>query len=563
MGKNKILLFYGIIFFTININISGQNLASTVHNLSVSGPGSIKATSETELCIFCHTPHNSSPRAPLWNKSDPGVSYTLYNSSTSEAAIGQPDGASLLCLSCHDGTIALGSVLSRTTNIGFNSGVTTMPSGETNLSTDLSDDHPISFLYNSTLAASDGQLVDPSVLPQNVSLENGKLQCISCHDPHKNDFTNFLVEDTRYSALCVTCHDKTNWNLSSHKTSTSVWNGSGTDPWPRSSFLTVAENACKSCHAPHNAAGNQRLLNYSKDEDNCIVCHNGNVASKDIQSELVKPYSHDVYSYDQLHDPSESGVIITTHVECQDCHNPHQANNITASAPDASGVLAGVPGVNTSGNAVTSVQYQYELCYKCHADSPNKPNSPTYRQIEQNNVRLEFDVNNPSYHPIEAAGVNQDVRSLISPYTESSIIYCTDCHASNETGAPKGPHGSIYPQILKYNYVRVDGTNESSQSYELCYQCHDRNQIINGMGRFEKKVHRKHIIDEDISCNSCHDPHGISSSQGNSTNNTHLINFDLSVVSPYNGRLEFVDLGNYSGKCYLECHGEQHKPESY
>jgi hypothetical protein len=45
----------------------------------------------------------------------------------------------------------------------------------------------------------------------------------------------------------------------------------------------------------------------------------------------------------------------------------------------------------------------------------------------------------------------------------------------------------------------------------------------------------------------------------------HLMNFDISIVSPdpQTGRLEFVDLGNYSGQCYLRCHGENHSPESY
>ncbi len=560
--KNRIIILLSTLFF-LNTSVSGQNLAGTVHNLSTSGPGSVKATTETELCIFCHTPHNSNPRAPLWNKSDPGVSYTLYNSSTSEAAVGQPSGSSILCLSCHDGTIALGAVMSRTTDIGFNSGITTMPTGETNLSTDLSDDHPISFLYNSALSVSDGQLHDPSTLPQSITLENGNLECVSCHDPHKNDFDNFLVEDTRYSTLCVTCHDKTNWDISEHKTSTATWNGSGVNPWLGLNYSTVTENGCENCHTTHNASSNQRLLNYSTDEDNCIVCHNGNVASKDIQSELVKPYSHNVYLYDQVHDLSETGVVTTKHVECQDCHNPHQVTNAIASPPLASGQISGVKGINTAGNNIEPIQNQYELCYKCHGDSPDKPGSPTSRQIEQDNVRLEFDVNNPSYHPIEAAGVNTNVKSLIAPYTESSIIYCTDCHASNGNGSPKGPHGSIYPQILKYDYLRVDGSPESYQNYELCYQCHDRNQIINGMGRFERRVHRKHIQGENISCNSCHDPHGISSSQGNSTNNTHLINFDLSVVSAYNGRLEFIDTGSYSGSCYLVCHGVQHRPKSY
>ena len=42
-------------------------VGNTKHNLSVSGPGPAQATSETEICIFCHTPHNASPGTPLWN----------------------------------------------------------------------------------------------------------------------------------------------------------------------------------------------------------------------------------------------------------------------------------------------------------------------------------------------------------------------------------------------------------------------------------------------------------------------------------------------------------------
>ena len=108
-------------------------LATSKHNLSVSGPGTVKAASETQNCLFCHAPHNASPIAPLWNRSNPGTSYTPYTSSTSIARPGQPTGASLQCLSCHDGTIALGDVLSRGTRIGMAGGVTTMPAGNSKL----------------------------------------------------------------------------------------------------------------------------------------------------------------------------------------------------------------------------------------------------------------------------------------------------------------------------------------------------------------------------------------------------------------------------------------------
>ena len=75
-------------------------VATTKHNLSVTGPGPIKSPTEKQICIFCHTPHNADPRAPLWNRNlDSAANYTMPSSSTLQATIPQqPDGASKLCL---------------------------------------------------------------------------------------------------------------------------------------------------------------------------------------------------------------------------------------------------------------------------------------------------------------------------------------------------------------------------------------------------------------------------------------------------------------------------------
>ncbi len=398
-----------------------------------------------------------------------------------------------------------------------------------------------------------------------VTLENNKLQCTSCHDPHSNAIGDFLVVSSQNSALCLYCHDRDYWNSSRHRTSNATWNGSGNDPWFHTPYSNVANNACENCHNPHTAGNDERLRNYHAEESNCLNCHNGNVANEDIQAMLSKQYTHDVYGYNQIHDPEENNIVQNKHVECEDCHNPHAARTGSASAPNASGMLEGVKGVNSAGNSVEPIQFEYELCYRCHADSPDKPGSPTSRIIEQNNVRLEFDLSNPSYHPIEGPGKNTNDPTLISPLTESSVIYCTDCHASDGSGSPAGPHGSIYPQILKYQFNRIDNVQESYQTYELCYQCHNRNYLINGNNPVSRKVHKKHVLGVKTSCNICHDPHGVSSSQGNSTNNSHLINFDTSVVSPdpNSGRLEFEDQGEFKGQCYLECHGKKHAPKDY
>ncbi|MCB9059369.1 MAG: hypothetical protein H6627_12430 [Calditrichae bacterium] len=550
------------ILLMLSMAIYSQSIVNSKHNLSVSGPGDIKATSESEICIFCHTPHQSSPRKPLWNRQDPGSVYEIYNTSTTDASAGQPDGSSVLCLSCHDGTIALGDVLSRAQPIEFSGGISVMPPGTSNLTTNLSDDHPISFIYNSSLAASDGELVDPSALSAPVKLENQKMQCTSCHEPHDDTFGMFLVATRSNSELCLFCHQKNGWSLTQHNLSNATWNGSGNDPWFHTPYTTVAENACENCHTPHNAGQDSRLTNYQAEENNCLDCHNGNVAASDVQAEFAKIYRHRVYSYTLVHDPVEDALVQTRHVECVDCHNPHYSNSSSSFSPQASGALAGVRGVNSAGNSISIVQNEYELCYRCHADSPDKPGSPTTRQIAQNNVRLEFDPANPSFHPVESAGRNSNVPSLISPLSESSTIYCSDCHASDNTNI-SGPHGSVYPHILKFNYETGTRVSESFQSYRLCYECHDRNAIINRNDDFGQNVHRKHIVEEDIPCNQCHDPHGISSSQGTEANNTHLINFNTQIVQSTSGGLEFVDDGIFAGRCYLRCHGKNHNPESY
>ena len=68
-------------------------IVNTKHNLSITGPGEIKATSEERICVFCHTPHNANPQTPLWNEGFSSVTYdpnSLYSSSTMVAGQAQP-----------------------------------------------------------------------------------------------------------------------------------------------------------------------------------------------------------------------------------------------------------------------------------------------------------------------------------------------------------------------------------------------------------------------------------------------------------------------------------------
>ena len=140
---------------------------------------------------------------------------------------------------------------------------------------------------------------------------DGYVQCTSCHDPHDNINGHFLVITTQNSALCLECHDTEYWTGSSHSTSGNTWSGTTPDPWAHTEYTTVAQNGCENCHVSHNAGGTFRLLKYATEEDNCLDCHNGNVASTNIQAEITKIYRHNVYSSTGVHDPVEATLANT------------------------------------------------------------------------------------------------------------------------------------------------------------------------------------------------------------------------------------------------------------
>jgi len=542
-----------------------ERVVETLHNLSVSGPGEVRAESEEQVCIFCHAPHSASGLTPLWNRDFSTTSYTIYESSTFDAAPGQPTGSSKLCLSCHDGTIALGRVLSRADRIRMING-DSMPAGLTNLGTDLSDDHPVSFHYTSGLAASDSQLRYPSALPPEIKLDpTQQLQCTACHDPHHNRYRMFLTVSDLFGALCIACHDMDGWSSGSHSTSTQTVSGAATDAWP---FETVAENACRSCHRPHTASGRERLLISDREEENCLGCHDGQAAQFDIRSELDKFSAHDPRLYTGVHDPAETLGGMREHVECSDCHNSHAA----AAPIDQDDVLLGatlrgVWGITSGGGRIEEAQFEYEICYRCHADAPVSVADRITRQADQPNLRLKFSPNARSFHPLVIAASSADTVSLDPSIPVGSLIRCTDCH-NNDSGpraggsGPDGPHGSTYDFLLERNYTVRDDTPESEYDYALCYKCHRRASILSNESFPE---HARHLQLADAPCSACHDPHGVSAVTGGSSDHTHLINFDTTIVRPLSSvaPVAFRDLGRFAGSCTHRCHGRDHDNQTY
>lgn len=543
MKQGVLLLLFGALLVSGGREAAhgANSVLATKHNLSVSGPGEIKAVSEERVCIFCHAPHHANPSTPLWSRDTSSSEYDLYDSTTLVAKPGQPSGSARLCLSCHDGTIALGALFGSDRNVNAISmagGFVKLPAGRnSNLAgttgRDLANDHPISFPYTNELAQLNGQLNLPASLPSQVRLEQGNmLQCTACHNPHKNPYGKFLVVDNSRSQLCIICHNIAGYASSRHATTASLTAG------------------CNLCHATHNAGGKKRLLGHAAEEENCYQCHCDQGGAKDVRIPAAKFYNHPMGATTGVHDPKEDPLSAEKHVECSDCHNPHKVVATAASAPVASGVNAGVGGVSISGEVLPGdATYQYQICFRCHADNNFSGSQTVIRQIQDVNTRLDFDPANPSYHPVAAIGKGNSVPSLRTNYSTASMIYCTDCHGNDDATQARGPHGSNLKHILAARYeTDTYPLTYSEESYALCYRCHDQLVLLDPL-RSSFAPHARHVVDNRVPCSVCHDPHGVSATRGaGTTANAHLINFDVRFVAAG---------GSYNSvarSCTVSCH---------
>jgi len=192
-------------------------IANTKHDLSATSTAAVKSGTQTDTCVFCHVAHNSAPGVgrPLWSHTlttqnltwAPTTTVrgtTLPTSITSAALVG-----SRACMSCHDGTVALGDLLNGTggTVAGVNVTAGKLTGGPNLLNpAAMQSNHPVGV---SKPAAVVGFTNFKTVAPGSaVNYDStGRVQCDSCHNPHDNTFAPFLKIDPAGGAICVACHD--------------------------------------------------------------------------------------------------------------------------------------------------------------------------------------------------------------------------------------------------------------------------------------------------------------------------------------------------------------------
>jgi predicted CXXCH cytochrome family protein len=454
-----------------------------------------------------------------------------------------------------------------------------------------------------------------------VKLINNDVECTSCHTPHSQVVDtiskNFLVRDSSNGQLCLSCHEVNPRTVNGQSNGLSQWSGSihatsgvaiANGP-ALGSYATVAQNACLSCHMPHNSLAGPRLLrgpqppvpNMDSATQNCITCHNGgsniSPAIPNIYAEFSK-IAHPYPSGVNMHDAGETPLLNNNrHATCVDCHSPHasmqQSSFGTPLPPAVRPPQTGSIGISaTDGTTVvTPAVNQYENCLRCHGNSTGKqalvifgylPLRAVVNGSDALNLIPQMTATAASSHPVAHDRTSALPQPSLLPYmlqldgktqgrAMGTRIYCTDCHNADDnrefggTG-PNGPHGSKWTHLLERRYEASQApapgqaiTNpfpnpdlSVNGPYALCGKCHDlQTQIENNTSW---ALHSQHINDG-FSCSVCHTAHGMGPGTANVTGER-LVNFDLNVVGQNGSALITYDRS--TGTCSLTCHNHAH-----
>lgn len=159
-----------------------------------------EAWTEGDPCAACHLSKPAEPpkTPPLW---DPRADLRrTFGAAARERTL--PGQGTLICLRCHDGTVA-----SERTAAAKERRITNLESPALFASGHKSSEHPVGVEYPQfdkgyrpfVAVAASGT----------VTLPDGKVECVSCHDPHgDSEQAHMLVAANERSALCLTCHRK-------------------------------------------------------------------------------------------------------------------------------------------------------------------------------------------------------------------------------------------------------------------------------------------------------------------------------------------------------------------
>ncbi|MFA5353252.1 MAG: cytochrome c3 family protein [Thermodesulfovibrionales bacterium] len=213
MVKSKVIIIM-VLFLGIGGVAHGLTVVGSKHDMTKF----VSDATTRQVCVFCHTPHGGSADAPLWNHTLSNATYTLYTppvgSPPLQGAVSQPVGVSKACLSCHDGTVAVNSLMAVPRDGETGKPVFIPSSSPAYVGTDLNNmnpSHPVSITYRPDLDKNlrdnmgRTEVTNGSVtLPLYGGASPYLVECGSCHNVHDASFLPFLRVSS--DQLCSVCH---------------------------------------------------------------------------------------------------------------------------------------------------------------------------------------------------------------------------------------------------------------------------------------------------------------------------------------------------------------------
>jgi len=223
----------------------GASIVGSKHDLNGGTWGGAGAGSSTQICVYCHAPHNAAKSLPLWNRTNPdGSLFKLYSGvnmqNVSFSSGFTADSTSLFCMSCHDGVTTMDAIHNAGTLGGGSAVDATGASAADAYRTaganvfagnnigqianaalggyNLTKTHPINFEVTTVDGQSDLHVGSASKMGTTnqfplFKLEGNRatarsLECGSCHAVHDSANSPFLRDTMDQSKLCLGCHNK-------------------------------------------------------------------------------------------------------------------------------------------------------------------------------------------------------------------------------------------------------------------------------------------------------------------------------------------------------------------
>jgi predicted CXXCH cytochrome family protein len=463
----------------LTCHVDKEYLVSSKHNLIKSAPGEKnlqgKTAAEEGICSPCHLPHK-----PARNLR------------------GEEDFTTQLCLSCHS-----------TGNVGDK----VMPQGYSHpLDVSPFDKKAENPLVNPT-DAEEGKLALPLFNRYNVQDENGRLTCLTCHEPHGLPANSTKELATKEGAgpkfnpllrenspdICRQCH-RSKFAIVDSKhdldkltpQEKDILRSKGPEP-----------GICGNCHLVH---GPERAYLWTREdssktqgnrtEELCTACHNERgLASKKV----VKGYSHPLNI-----SPAEKGLTTTLPLyngegkisadgvlTCPTCHDPHRGNLLRVSQGEHLN-----PEVDSQNRFLRLENSPSPtLCENCH---------PKEARVEKTDHDLSITA--PAHKNIMGetpaqsgtCGVCHLVHNSkekirlwaqeLGPGTDVMARMCNSCHSASGSANNKVPPVAYHPQE---SLVDLSGKIKRGENYLPLFDPISGDPVVTG----------------NISCPSCHNAH--------------------------------------------------------